>query len=45
MQECLREIVDEGDEFDGVPVELDKVVVSESECESELRKLASERSN
>ncbi len=26
MQECLREIVDEGDEFDGEPVELDKVV-------------------
>ncbi len=42
MQECLRESVDEGDDVDGVPVELEKVVESEDECESELRELASQ---
>ena len=42
MQECLRENVYEGDDVDGVPVELEKVVESEDECESELRELASQ---
>jgi len=42
MQECLRESVDEGDDVNGVPVELEKVVESENECESELRELANQ---
>ncbi len=41
-QECLRESVDEDEEVSGVPVELNKVIESESECEMELHELANQ---